>query len=87
MLKKQDKYDFLDDGSYKKPASRKEESLQAHAYLFPIDETEEFHDPFSDLSLFLARKIKQEISRGSTPKKWSRNIQEDLLKSILPDFN
>ncbi len=86
MLKKHDNDDFLEDGPCKKAPSRKEEALQAHTFLFPIDETEEFHDPFSDLSLFLARKIKQEISRGSSPKKWSRNIQTDLLKAILPDF-
>ena len=85
MLKKQDNEDFLTPHPYKKGSSSKEESLQAHTYLFPIDETEEFHDPFSDLSLFLAKKIKQEISTG--PKKWSRNIQTDLLKSILPDFH
>lgn len=86
MLKKQDNDDFLTPEPYKNSPSLKEESLQAHTHLFPIDETEEFHDPFSDLSLFLAKKIKQEISKGSSPKKWSRNIQTDLLKIILPDF-
>jgi hypothetical protein len=86
MLKKQDNDDFLTPGPYKKSPSMREETFQAHAHLFPIDETEEFHDPFSDLSLFLAKKIKQEISKGSSPKKWSRNIQTDLLKTILPDF-
>ncbi len=86
MLKKHDNDDFLEQGPYKKVSSGREDALHAHTFLFPIDETEEFHDPFSDLSLFLAGKIKQEISRGSTPKKWSRNIQTDLLKSILPDF-
>lgn len=87
MLKKHDNDDFLTAGPYKGASSNKEENLLAHAHLFPIDETEEFHDPFSDLSLFLARKIKQEISRGTSPKKWSRNIQTDLLKTILPDFH
>ena len=58
--------------------------MAARVHLFPIDETEEFHDPFSDLSLFLAKKIKHEI--GPSPKKWSRSIQSDLLKHILPDF-
>jgi len=86
MLKKQDNNDFSTPEPYKKGPSLRDESLQAHTYLFPIDETEEFHDPFSDLSLFLAKKIKQEISKSSSPKKWSRNIQTDLLKLILPDF-
>ena len=86
MLKKQDNDDFLEQDGFKKGSSQKNDPLHAHTFLFPIDETEEFHDPFSDLSLFLAGKIKQEISRGTTPKKWSRNIQTDLLKSILPDF-
>jgi hypothetical protein len=87
MLKKYNNDDFLGDTPYKKGLSEKEESLHAHAHLFPIDETEEFHDPFSDLSLFLAKKIKAELSTSASPKKWSRNIQTDLLKSILPDFN
>ncbi len=87
MLKKHDNNDFTADEPMGKNSSNREEELKAHAFLFPIDETEEFHDPFSDLSLFLAKKIKQEISRSSSLKKWSRNIQTDLLKSILPDFN
>jgi hypothetical protein len=87
MLKKHDNNDFSSDVPIRSGSSSREEDLKAHAFLFPIDETEEFHDPFSDLSLFLAKKIKQEISRSSSLKKWSRNIQTDLLKSILPDFN
>src|SRR3990167_6761081 len=82
MLKKHENDDFLTE----KPYRGASKDLQAYAHLFPIDETEEFHDPFSDLSLFLAKKIKTEIARGSSPKKWSRNIQTDLLKTILPDF-
>jgi hypothetical protein len=87
MLKKYNNDDFLGDTPFKKGFSDKDESLHAHAHLFPIDESEEFHDPFSDLSLFLAKKIKAELSNSESPKKWSRNIQVDLLKSILPDFN
>lgn len=61
-------------------------SFNAHTYLFPIDETEEFHDPFSDLSLFLAKRIKKEILREKDPGRWSKKIQTLLLKEILPEF-
>ena len=52
----------------------------------PLDESEEFHNPFSDLSLFLAKKIKSEISRGMTPQKWSQQIQIYLIKMIVPEL-
>jgi len=54
--------------------------------LYPIDETEDFQDPFSDLSLFLAKKVKEEVTKRGGVKKWNHQIQTDLLKSILPDF-
>ncbi|MEI8301288.1 MAG: hypothetical protein WCG10_06765, partial [Chlamydiota bacterium] len=54
--------------------------------LYPIDETEEFHDPFSDLSLFLSKKIKQEVEKHGSSKQWSNKIQTDLLAKILPEF-
>ncbi|MBM3191812.1 MAG: hypothetical protein FJZ63_04085 [Chlamydiae bacterium] len=54
--------------------------------LYPIDETEEFHDPFSDLSLFLSKKIKQEVEKHGSSKQWSNKIQNDLLARILPEF-
>jgi hypothetical protein len=54
--------------------------------LYPIDETEEFHDPFSDLSLFLSKKIKQEVEKHGSSKQWSSKIQTDLLAKILPEF-
>lgn len=60
--------------------------FQASTYLFPIDESEEFYDPFSDLNLFLSKRIKRELLRHKNPVKWSRKIQSSLLKKILPDF-
>lgn len=54
--------------------------------LFPIDETEEFHDPFSALNLFLSKKIKQELDKSGTTRKWSHKIQDELLQTILPEF-
>jgi|GEM_PF-3310244 len=53
---------------------------------FSVDETDEFHDPFSDLNLFLAKKIKQAIIENGSPSAWSTKIQNDLLKSIMPEF-
>ncbi len=65
----------LNSGAFKSPT-----------FLFPINESEEFHDPFSDINLFLAKRIKREILREKNPRKWSRKIQSILLKEILPDF-
>ncbi len=61
-------------------------TFKAHTFLFPLSESEEFHDPFSEINLFLAKRIKREILREKSPKKWSRKIQSLLLKEILPDF-
>lgn len=65
----------------------KEDSFNAETYLFPIDESEEFLDPFSDLSLFLAKRVKRELLKEKNPKKWSHKIQNLLLREILPDFS
>ncbi|HNA61816.1 MAG TPA: hypothetical protein PKW79_01930 [Rhabdochlamydiaceae bacterium] len=50
-----------------------------------LDESPEFHDPYSDLNLFLSRKVKEEMKNG--PKKWSLFAQEKLLSKIGPEFN
>jgi len=60
--------------------------LAASAHLYPIDETEDFHDPFSDLSLFLSKKIKNEVEKHGSSRQWSHKIQQDLLSRILPEF-
>lgn len=70
----------------KKTTTARRESFNAETFLFPIDETEEFHDPFSDLSLYLSRRIKKEILKETNPQKWSKKIQTLLIKEILPDF-
>jgi hypothetical protein len=61
-------------------------SLSSEAHLYPIDETEDFHDPFSDLSLFLSKKIKSEVEKHGSSRQWSHKIQTDLLSRILPEF-
>lgn len=52
----------------------------------PVDETEDFNDPYSELSLFLSKKIKKELEVYGSLKKWSSKIQKDLLGKILPEF-
>ncbi|MCH9631281.1 MAG: hypothetical protein S4CHLAM37_13030 [Chlamydiia bacterium] len=64
----------------------KGKELLTKAHLYPIDETEDFHDPFSDLSLFLSKQIKSEVQRNGSSKQWSQKIEKDLLKKILPEF-
>jgi len=54
--------------------------------LSSIDEAPDFHDPYSDLNLFLSQKIKQEMGCHGSAKKWSHKIQEELIKKITPDF-
>ena len=62
------------------------EQYSSRAHLYPIDEAEDFHDPFSDLSLFLAKKIKGEIVKHGSSKQWSSKIEMNLLSGILPEF-
>lgn len=62
-------------------------TFKAHTYLFPLNESEEFHDPFSEINLFLAKRIKREILREKNPRKWSRKTQSLLLKEVIPDFS
>ncbi|MCI0382035.1 MAG: hypothetical protein L0207_03160 [Chlamydiae bacterium] len=51
-----------------------------------IDDTPDFHDPYSDLSLFLSKKIKQELCNIQECKKWSIKLQEELINKITPEF-
>ncbi len=52
----------------------------------PVDEAEEFHDPYSDLNLFLSQKIRTEMRKEGIIKKWSLKIQEILLDKVAPEF-
>lgn len=75
--------------SYPNPDSdelQKYNSRDREPLLNPIDETEDFYDPFSDLSLFLSRKIKGEIQERGSVSKWSGKIEANLLAKILPEF-
>ena len=52
----------------------------------PIDESPDLHDPYSELNLFLTRKVKEEFKNAGTAKKWSVYIQEKLIEKISPEF-
>ena len=65
---------------------RSSSALSADEAFFSVDDTPEFHDPYSELSLFLSQKIKQEMANQSLGKKWSLKIQETLLEKIAPEF-
>ncbi len=64
--------------------SKKTEDLTN--FLHPLDEAPDFHDPYSDLSLFLSKKIKEEYQEGGLIKKWSIYLQEKLIAKITPEF-
>ncbi len=55
--------------------------------LFSLDASPDFHDPFSDLNLFLSNQIKQEMRSCGHPKKWSHSLEEHLIKKIAPSFH
>ncbi len=61
-------------------------SLFVKDLLNSIDETADFHDPFSELNLFLSQKVKQEMRHCGNSKKWSVKLQDELLLKITPEF-
>lgn len=69
-----------------RPVFLKHNQFSAQAHLYPIDESDDFHDPFSDLSLFLSKKIKQELDKHGSIKQWSSKIESHLIAGILPEF-
>lgn len=70
------------------PSSLKSDhkKLKSQTFLYPIDEADDFYDPFSDLSLFLSSKVKREIQTAGTTRKWSGKIESNLLAKIMPEF-
>jgi hypothetical protein len=54
--------------------------------IHPIDESPDLHDPYSELNLFLTRKVKEEFKNAGTTKKWSVYVQEKLIEKISPEF-
>lgn len=79
--------DPLKDSLFSTPhTSLKKSSLSVDAFLHPVDETPDFHDPYSALSLFLSHKIKKEIEDEPQASKWTIKIQEELIRKITPEF-
>jgi hypothetical protein len=76
----------LDSTNLQRPSFLKSNQFSAQAHLYPIDESDDYHDPFSDLSLFLSKKIKQEIDKHGSTKHWSSKIENHLIAGILPEF-
>jgi hypothetical protein len=65
---------------------KKSSSPSLQEFLHPVDETPDFHDPYSNLSLFLSEKIKKEIEGNAPIQKWTLKLQEELIKKITPEF-
>jgi len=51
-----------------------------------VNESPDFHDPFSELSLFLARQVRKKLAMEKSGRSWSAHMQEELLRRILPEF-
>ena len=51
-----------------------------------VNEAPDFHDPFSELSLFLARQVRKKLAMEKSGRSWSAHMQEELLRRILPEF-
>ncbi|NGX26974.1 MAG: hypothetical protein K940chlam6_00901 [Chlamydiae bacterium] len=72
------------EGLEKRPLKKKQ--LFGSEILDAIDERPEFHDPYSELNLFLSQKVKREMRHCSNSKKWSPQLQDELLCKITPEF-
>ncbi|NDD57704.1 MAG: hypothetical protein EBZ47_00410 [Chlamydiae bacterium] len=68
------------------PSKKTKESPSVEEFLYPIDEMSDFHDPYSEISLFLSEKIKAEVKESAHAKKWTLKLQETLLEKITPEF-
>jgi len=77
---------FLPDSLNRIYSKGDEQMLYKHGFLYPVEEANDFYDPFSELSLFLAKRLKKEIVKEGHPKKWSQNIQKTILAEVLPEF-
>lgn len=54
-------------------------------YLTPIDEVPELYHPYSEVNLFLSRRMKQEMQNAPT-KVWSIQLEQYLLEKMTPEF-
>lgn len=65
---------------------RKRRSQVFEERLSTVDEVPDFHDPFSDLNLFLFKHLKRALPNLGFPKRWSLKLQDSLIKAISPEF-
>ncbi|QZA58909.1 hypothetical protein [Candidatus Rhabdochlamydia porcellionis] len=72
-------------GSLNRSTKRKSNKECSCSYLIPIDEVPELYHPYSEVSLFLSRRMKQEIQNAPT-KTWSIQLEQYLLKKMTPEF-
>lgn len=68
------------------PTAPKNRPANFEELLSPVDESPDFHDPYSELSLFLSQKIQAEFQQSGFVKKWSVYLQEKLIAKIGPEF-
>lgn len=62
------------------------EAIRQIKSIYPVDEMEEFQDPFSDLNLFLCKKMNEVMHKKGGIKNWNYQIEKDILQRILPEF-
>lgn len=75
--------------SLKKPKKENKESdleSKLREKKYSIDESPELYDIYSELNLFLSKKIKNEMQHCGSSKKWTVKIQEELIEKITPEF-
>ena len=72
-------------GSLNRSTKRKSNKECSCSYLIPIDEVPELYYPYSEVSLFLSRRMKQEIQNAPT-KVWSIQLEQYLLEKMTPEF-
>jgi hypothetical protein len=63
---------------------KREEPLPS--FLSALDEAPDFHNPFSELNLFLSKEIKEHMRHCGFSKKWTGKIQEELVARISSKF-
>ncbi|MCL6756680.1 MAG: hypothetical protein M3A24_06030 [Candidatus Rhabdochlamydia oedothoracis] len=72
-------------GSLNRPTKRKSNKECSCSYLIPIDEVPELYHPYSEVNLFLSRRMKQEMPNAPT-KVWSMQLEQYLLEKMTPEF-
>ena len=69
-----------------KKSRRKRRALSIEETFSSVDEVPDFHDPFSDLNLFLFKHLKRALPSLDFPKRWTLKLQDGLIHAIAPEF-